>query len=140
MKKPASKTQIYTFPSSIEYLEKVEALSVKIATKAGFDESDIDDLSISLTELVNNAIHHGNRDDITKNVTVTFDVDQKKLTISIKDEGTGFNPNRLRNPLDPENLLAEDGRGLYLVRELTDDLEFKISKSGTEIIISKFIK
>lgn len=127
----------YTFPSSIEYLEKVESLSVKIAQKAGFNESTIDDLSIALTELVNNAIHHGNKDDITKNVTVTFDLDQKNLRISIRDEGGGFDPNQLKNPLDPENLLAESGRGLYLVKALMDDIQFSITDEGTEITIVK---
>ncbi len=128
----------FTFPSSIDYLEKVESLSVKIAREAGFNESTIDDLSISLTELVNNAIHHGNNDDITKNVTVTFDLDHKKLSITIKDEGPGFNPEQLKNPLDPENLLADSGRGLYLVKALMDDLTFKITETGTEITITKF--
>jgi serine/threonine-protein kinase RsbW len=127
----------YTFPSSIDYLEKVESLSVKIARKAGFNESTIDDLSIALTELVNNAIHHGNNDDITKNVTVTFDLDQKDLSITIKDEGSGFDPDQLKNPLDPENLLAESGRGLYLVKALMDDIKFKITEQGTEITIIK---
>lgn len=130
----------FTFPSSVEYLEKVEAQSVKIARGAGFDESTIDDLSIALTELVNNAIHHGNRDDITKNVTVTFDLDQEKLSISIKDEGGGFNPRQIKNPLDPENLLAENGRGIYLVKALMDDLNFNITETGTEITIVKFLK
>jgi serine/threonine-protein kinase RsbW len=128
----------FAFPSSIDYLEKVESLSVKIAREAGFNESTIDDLSISLTELVNNAIHHGNNDDITKNVTVTFDLDHKKLSITIKDEGPGFNPEQLKNPLDPENLLADSGRGLYLVKALMDDLTFNITETGTEITITKF--
>lgn len=137
MTESSHQKKTYTFPSSIDYLEKVESLSVKIARKAGFNESTIDDLSIALTELVNNAIHHGNKDDITKNVTVTFDLDHKNLRISIKDEGEGFNPDQLKNPLDPENLMAESGRGLYLVRALMDDIKFKTTDEGTEVTITK---
>ena len=75
MKKKTDQNQTITFPSDVEYLEKIEKTSAKIATSAGFDESTVDDISIALTELVNNAIHHGNKNDKNKIVTVSFTVD-----------------------------------------------------------------
>ena len=126
-----------SFPSRIENLKKIEQASSQIALDAGFDESTVDDISIALTELVNNAIHHANKDNPNKNVTVAFNVDKDKITISIRDEGEGFSPKKISNPLDPDNLLADSGRGIYLVTALMDDVEFKITNSGTEVIITK---
>lgn len=128
------------FPSRIENLEKIEQVSSKIASDAGFAESTVDDISIALTELVNNAIHHANKDNPYKKVTVVFTVGKDKLTISVRDEGNGFSPKNVGNPLEPNNIMSDSGRGLYLVEALMDDVEFKISKTGTEVIISKNFK
>jgi serine/threonine-protein kinase RsbW len=125
------------FPSLIENLEKIEKESTEIAKDAGFDESTIDDISIALTELVNNAIHHANKDNPKKEVVVVFNVEKTGITISISDEGEGFSPKNVSNPLDPENLLADSGRGLYLVEALMDEVEYKITDLGTEVIIKK---
>ncbi len=125
------------FPSSIDYLDKIESISAEIAHEAGFSESTVDDISIALTELVNNAIHHGNKDDISKTVTVKFTRTGKALIISIRDEGSGFEMESLNDPLHPENLLADNGRGIYLVKALMDDVSFNFRDGSTEVIISK---
>jgi serine/threonine-protein kinase RsbW len=125
------------FPSLIENLEKIEKESSEIAKDAGFDESTIDDISIALTELVNNAIHHANKDNPEKEVIVVFNMEKNGITISITDESEGFSPKNVSNPLDPENLLADSGRGLYLVEALMDEVEYKITDLGTEVIIKK---
>ena len=137
MAKKDLEPEVISFPSDVEYLEKIEKISTKFATDAGFEESAVYDISIALTELVNNAIHHGNKNDKSKKVTVIFGSDDKRVSISIADEGTGFNESSLNNPLEPENIMAENGRGLYLVRALMDDVDLKFSESGTEIIIFK---
>ena len=126
-----------SYPSSVDYLENVEAVTVKIANEAGFDESAIDDISIAITELFNNAIHHGNQNDINKKVHLTYTLSGKALSISIRDEGPGFEPDTLRDPLAPENLLADNGRGIYLVKMLMDKVRFNITDKGSEIIITK---
>ena len=126
-----------SYPSSVDYLEKVEAVTVKIAEEAGFDESTIDDISIAITELFNNAIHHGNQGDVNKKVHLTYTLSDNALNISIQDEGAGFEPERLRDPLAPENLLADNGRGIYLVKMLMDKVQFNITDKGSEIIITK---
>ncbi len=126
-----------TFPSHIKYLEKVEQITTQIASELNFGESVRDDLSIAVTELFNNALHHGNKDDITKKIIVTFRLKNKALYISVKDEGEGFELEKLRDPLLPENIYDVSGRGIYLVKQLVDDLKFNISKDGSEIIIIK---
>lgn len=137
MSKKAINKRTISFPSDVEYLEKIEQTSAKIATDAGFDESTVDDISIALTELVNNAIHHGNKNDVTKKVTVCFTVDEKKISISISDQGKGFSPSSISDPVHPDNLMADNGRGIYLVKALMDKVNYKISKTGTEVTICK---
>jgi len=137
MVRKTSQNKTISFPSDVEYLEKIEKTSAKIAADAGFDESTVDDISIALTELVNNAIHHGNKNDIKKIVTVTFIVDDTKLSISISDQGNGFSPNAISDPIHPDNLMADNGRGIYLVKALMDKVDYKISEEGTEVTISK---
>lgn len=137
MIKNDAKSKVISFPSDVEYLEKIEKASAKFATKNGFDDSAVYDISIALTELVNNAIHHGNKDDKSKMVTVKFDSNDKRISISISDEGGGFNISNINDPLDPENIMAEHGRGLYLVRALMDEVDYQFTEIGTEIIITK---
>jgi len=137
MAKKTNQNQTFSFPSDVEYLEKIEKTSAKIASAAGFDESTVDDISIALTELVNNAIHHGNQNDVNKTVTVSFIVDEKKISISISDEGHGFSPKDISDPVHPDNLMADNGRGIYLVKALMDDVDYKISETGTKVTISK---
>lgn len=137
MIKNDAKSRVISFPSDVEYLEKIEKASAKFATKNGFDDSAVYDISIALTELVNNAIHHGNKDDKSKMVTVKFDSNDKRISISISDEGGGFNISNINDPLDPENIMAEHGRGLYLVRALMDEVDYQFTEIGTEIIITK---
>ncbi len=125
------------FPSSIKYLEEVERITTKIASELQFKESVRDDLSIAVTELFNNALHHGNKGDATKKIVVTFKIQNKALSITVKDEGEGFEPEKLRDPLLPENIYDVSGRGIYLVKQLVDDLKFNITDKGSEITIVK---
>jgi serine/threonine-protein kinase RsbW len=124
-------------PSSTKFLHKVERLSVQVARDIHLPESDSDDLAIVVTELVNNAIHHGNQEDVKKQVTVIFIISSRRIEIRIKDEGSGFNPNNLNDPLAPENLLKESGRGIFLIRQLMDSVDFNFTKNGTEVIAVK---
>jgi len=126
-----------SFPSGIEYLDKVEAITVQVTSKLGFTESDTDDMSIAVTEMFNNAIHHGNKYDLNKKVTIRFVVQKASLIISIRDQGTGFIPDEIKNPLAPENLLSENGRGIYLVRHLMDNVTFNIDDQGSEVLLYK---
>lgn len=129
-----------TFKSTVEHLEEVEAITSKIAQEVGFNESSSDDLSIVITELFNNAIHHGNKNDSNKSVNISYMIKTDHLVISVQDEGNGFMPDKIKNPLDPENLLAESGRGIYLVKMLMDDTQFDISDKGCKITIKKKIQ
>ena len=136
-----TKTKIFsiTIPSNTLYLERVEKLTAEVSDYAKLTQNECDDLSIVVTELVNNAIHHGNKQNQSKKVYINFYVKSNQLEIHIKDEGNGFNPEKLKDPLEPENLLNESGRGIFLIRNLMDKLDFKFTDIGTEVIAIKYI-
>jgi len=135
------KAKIFTleFASNSKYLSKVDKLSAKVARYAKLDESSRDDLGIVATELVNNAIHHGNKNNPNKMVYIQFFVNSDRIELRIKDEGDGFDPDALKDPLAPENLMSESGRGIFLIRNLMDRLDFKFTAEGTETIAIKYL-
>lgn len=124
-------------PSSLDQIEIVEKAAEKIADKMNFTEEEKDSLAIAVTEAVNNAILHGNKQDKNKKVTITFQLEEKRLVVRIKDEGSGFNPEHVSDPLAPENLLKESGRGIFILSSLMDEIKYEFDENGTEIILVK---
>lgn len=126
-------------PSLLEKLSEVEELTEKAAEQHGILEDDKDNLAIAITELTNNAIIHGNKFDHQKKVTISFYFEDKEVSVYIKDQGPGFDPLAIGNPLDPENLLKESGRGIFILKSIMDDVQFHVSEFGTEVKIVKKI-
>ena len=101
-------------------------------------DDTVADLAIAVTELVNNAIKHGNKKDESKRVTVLLKIRDGEAEATISDEGTGFNPDNIPNPVAEENLLKEIGRGIFIVRSLMDNVEFVFPQGGgTSVRITK---
>lgn len=138
--KKKSKDFSLIFPSRVEYIEKVEALTEKACAHAKFSEDERDSMAIAVTEAVNNAILHGNKKNPDKNVHVDIMATADTVRVVIRDEGDGFNPQKIDNPLEPQNLLKESGRGVFIVRSLMDEVSFDFSKGGTEITLVKVRK
>jgi serine/threonine-protein kinase RsbW len=114
-------------------IEKVEGFLARINTALKLDEIQMHKLMVSLTEAVNNAIVHGNKADPEKRVSVRCERLPGWLLFIIKDQGKGFHPEGVRNPLKRENLLKENGRGIFLMRTLMDKVEFERSEKGMEV-------
>ena len=110
--------------SALEYLDLVQALTDCITDFMGFDEDTAHWIGMSVRESVTNAIQHGNRLDQSKRVDISFEVAADHLDISVRDQGSGFQIDRLPNPLDPENLLKPSGRGIFYIRSFMDEVEF----------------
>ncbi len=140
MQRPTITDNCITIPSNQEYLSDVDMFIEGILRGYGADESTIADIAISVSELVNNAINHGNAKDSSKNVVVEIGNNSEVVTISVQDEGTGFNPDCLSDPLAEENLLKEVGRGIFIVKSLMDSVEIKFLPCGTRISMTKSIK
>ncbi len=132
-----SKKFFLQIDSDTKYLRKVESMSAQVARYASLNDSQSDDLAIVTTELVNNAIHHGNKNNPKKKVSILFLVNSKCIEIRIKDEGSGFNPADIKDPLAPENLMSESGRGIFLIKYLMDSIDFNFTGDGTETIVVK---
>jgi serine/threonine-protein kinase RsbW len=113
------------FPSVIENIHLVERMIDEIVSQHHVKEDFYGELLIAMTEAVNNAIVHGNKLDINKQVTVDFDVvDNKLLRFTVEDEGPGFDYDSLPDPTAPENIEKPHGRGVFLMRQLADKCDF----------------
>ncbi len=120
-----------TINSSVENLAFVEK-----EIEAIFDEFNVSfdlfgNVLIAVTEAVNNAIQYGNRNDVTKQVTVQFQTKDNRLSVTVADQGQGFDYESLPDPTAPENLEKMEGRGIYLMKSLSDKLSFY--KKGSEV-------
>lgn len=127
-------------PSELDRLNEVEAMTERVATELDLLEDDRDNLAIAITELTNNAIIHGNHYDYHKKVIISFYRENDVIRVYIKDEGNGFDPTSLQSPLDPENLMKESGRGIFILRSLMDDVRFDITDRGTEVMIARKVE
>lgn len=126
--------------SDLNNVSKVEKTTEKIAKLMRFSEEERDSLAIAVTEIVGNAIVHGNKKNKNKKVTVDFEYRDNKITVLIQDEGKGFNEKEVANPLEPENLLKESGRGIFIVRALMDQVDFSSTEKGTQVRLVKKTK
>ncbi len=129
----------YTLESSLESVNKAEQAARDIAVKAGFDEEEIDRISIAVREATVNAVLHGNQYDPKKRVTLAFETTPQALSVSVRDEGKGLNPDSIPDPLAPENLLKQSGRGIFLIRAFMDEVRFRSMEPGTEITLIKHV-
>lgn len=123
--------------SDLNEIQKVERFTEKMSVKMNFTDEEKDSIAISITEIVSNAISHGNKKDVTKKVTINYNLSPHTLTITVQDEGKGFDVDKIDNPIEPENLLKESGRGIYIVRTLMDKVEYEFNKTGTLVRIEK---
>lgn len=125
--------------SDLNEIQRVEELTEYIVRRMGFNEEARDSLAISITEMVGNAISHGNKLDANKTVTIDYFIDKRGIRIVIQDQGEGFEVEEVDNPLAPENLLKESGRGIFIVRTLMDGVNYSYNDKGTQVEIIKYL-
>ncbi len=126
--------------SALENLDLVQAITDCITHYMGFEEDSAHWIGMSVRESVTNAIQHGNKLDLGKKVDIRFEVRPDKLSISVRDQGDGFNADDVPNPLDAENLLKPSGRGIFYIRTFMDEVDFRpLSQGGMEVYMVKKI-
>ena len=130
----------YRMESTLESVNKAEEMADQIAARAGFDEDTRSGVSMAVREGMINGILHGNAYDANKRVNLSFEQNDQELVITITDEGKGFVPDEVPDPLAPENLLKTSGRGIFLMRAFMDEVRFRKLNPGTEIILIKRLK
>ena len=133
------KTQT-TLDSTLESVDKAEVIAMEEARKSGFDEDDQHQIGMAVRECAVNAVVHGNR--YNKNKKLHLDVERSKeqLAFTVGDEGEGFDLSALPDPLAPENLLRQSGRGIMLIRAFMDDFDLHPRPGGgTEVRLVKHL-
>jgi len=139
MNKPVITGNKITIPSNQEFLPDVDTFLEGTLRGFGADESAIADIAISVSELVNNAMLHGNKSSEDKFVRTTITRKNGSVIISVSDEGNGFEPDEIDDPMAEENLMREVGRGIFIVRSLMDKVDINATSQGTTITITKEI-
>lgn len=113
------------FPSKGENITIVERLVDELCERYQIQEEHYGNILIALTEAANNAIYHGNQEDPSKKVTLKYNADKDKFHFIIEDDGPGFDFTNIPDPTSPENLEKPNGRGVFLMRHLADEVEFE---------------
>jgi serine/threonine-protein kinase RsbW len=127
-------------PSRIEFLSVINSVAEEMTRQMGFDDDARNAITISVVEAGTNAIQHGNREDSAKPTEVLFRSENGALVILIRDQGKGFDLEKLGDPLAQENMFAENGRGVYILRSFMDEVDFKFrAGSGTECRLVKYL-
>ncbi len=111
-------------PSLPDNIRIIESFIDNAKDKLQLDDDIYGNIMISVTESVNNAITHGNRQDKSKNVSISLHISDGRLTFRIEDEGNGFDYQNLPDPTAPENLEKPRGRGIFLMKHLADEVVF----------------
>ena len=130
--------------STFEMLDFVQVVSDRMGQMAGMDEDTIHWIGVAVRESVINAIKHGNREDAGKLVTVEFTFTPPaapdELIVRVLDQGEGFEPDEVADPLAPENILKSSGRGIFFMRSFMDDVTLRrASEGGMEVRMVKKI-
>lgn len=120
-------------PSIIENIRMIESFIDNAKERFHLDDDIYGNIMIAVTEAVNNAIKHGNNNNKSKNVELSLFLEDSMIKFTVKDEGKGFNFDQLPDPTAPENLEKPGGRGIFLMRHLSDEVKFKENGSIVEL-------
>ena len=134
MKRTQPRTVRIDIASRFEMLEMVQTVLTHVTTMLRLDEDAAHYVSVAIRESVVNAIKHGNRGDADKRVAVEFLLHPGALEVTVQDEGTGFDPETVPNPLAEENLLKADGRGIFFMRSFMDEVSYAFPARGGTVV------
>ena len=121
-------------PSNFDLLDVIQVASDRLAVLAGLDEDAVHWIGVAVRESVINAIKHGNREDYGKLVTIEFSIAPAaaptEFVVRVLDQGEGFEPQEVADPLAPENILKSSGRGIFFMRSFMDDVVLRRGDEG----------
>ena len=120
-------------PSITDNIRIIESFIDNAKEKFNLNDDIYGNIMIAVTESVNNAIMHGNKNDRSKNVTLSLSLKSNTINFTICDEGIGFDFQNLPDPTSPENLDKPSGRGIFLMKHLSDEVNFSNNGSLVEL-------
>lgn len=120
--------------SSSDNIRLVERLIEDVCEVFNINEDSYGNILIAVTEAVNNAMYHGNKGNPEKHIHIAFESDENNIKFFVADEGDGFDYNNLPDPTDPLFIDKPHGRGVFLMKNLADKVEFK--NNGQEVMLS----
>ena len=120
-------------PSISDNIRIIESFIDNAKEKFNLDEDISGNIMIAVTEAVNNAIRHGNQNNSSKNVLLSLNLDEGLLKFIVEDEGSGFDFHKLPDPTAPENISKPGGRGIFLMKHLSDEVNFKENGKVVEL-------
>jgi serine/threonine-protein kinase RsbW len=123
-----------TIGSRFDNIELVQMVVDEALAEAGVAEDSRHWLGLALREAVANAIKHGNRQDAGKRVDVDMELTPAEVILRITDEGEGFDPERVKDPLAPENRFRADGRGIFYMRKFMDEVSYSFAPDGGTVV------
>jgi len=123
--------KVIKISSKIESLRKVEKVIDEISGEFKISEDIYGNILIAALEATNNAIMHGNKLDAEKEVAIEFNLIEDKLKVKVDDQGPGFDYEHIPDPTAPENLENVNGRGIFLMEKLSDNISF--SRNGATV-------
>ena len=124
-------------PSLAENIRIIESFIDNAKDKYHLDDDIYGNIMIAVTEAVNNAIKHGNKDNSSKNVSISLSLEDGLIKFKVQDEGSGFDFHKLPDPTAPENISKPGGRGIFLMKNLSDEVDFK--ENGKVVELSFYV-
>ncbi len=127
-------------PSDYKYLNLVDKITTEVTSICGFGVKSIDEIAISIIEACTNAIEHGNKCCPEKVVKIVYRVLSDRIYVEVYDSGEGFDYEKYLNEIpDPQDMTHYRGRGLYIMKNMMDELEFeKLPDSGMKVTLGKY--
>ncbi|MFN2442455.1 MAG: ATP-binding protein [Thermoanaerobaculia bacterium] len=130
-----------TISSRFENIELVQVIAEHLCEHAGVDDDAAHWVGMAVREGVANAIKHGNRLDVAKKVNTVFGLEGSRLSVEISDQGSGFDPTEVSDPLSPPNLMKTSGRGIFYMRTFMDSVDYDFSYAGgTRLVMTKMLE
>jgi serine/threonine-protein kinase RsbW len=125
--------------STLDSVDSAEQWAVELAQKAGVDEDELHKIGMAVRESMVNAVVHGNQYNAHKKVRVSVSSGAGRFSVTIADQGSGFDLDQLPDPLASENLLRSSGRGIFLIRAFMDEFRARRLDPGMEVTLVKYL-
>jgi serine/threonine-protein kinase RsbW len=126
-------------PSRTDNLEIIRDFIIGIARKFGFNDDGIGEIELAVDEACANVIKHAYNYDENKKIDITVETNSSKLTITISDQGRGFDPNKLESPEQRLQKHARGGLGIALIKKVMDEVSFELNPGNNHVRMVKYI-